>query len=592
MKRLIMLSALAVSCSLVGREGPRFPAEHLVRRLDIVDGGALRKADVATEALLAMVPGEVFDHYEWTKDKERILAYYHTRGFHLAAMDTVEAFMTREGIDLLYVLAVGSELKIQTVAVRGSWVLPAPRLLELLGLGPGARMDRVKLELGKGRIRAALAAEGFVHATATSSIDVLGNAARLTITIDDGPRAYVGEIALVGLRELKTPVAMHSVHLMPGRVFRPQDVYNTQRTLLATGLFSSVRLLVPGMDTGEDTLRVFIHVRETPSRFLESGLGYASPDRSALSLAAGHQNLWGVAASARLDLGLERGWVTDRHQYTAEASFLQPWVLRLPLDAGVSVDYKWRSDPNARSEGVGTTLELGKSWHERTSALGRYRYRWRKTEIEGEQPSEYVLEEIKRPITNSVGFAAAVDARTSFTDPSGGQLLRVQATHAGGFLGGDWSFRKALVDFSLYRPVRGNTFAFRVSGGVIHPLGDSPTAPEDERFRAGGANTVRGFPEEGLGPADSTGNPLGGEAMVLLSAEARKQVWGYVGVAAFIDCGQVWERSSHAHLGDLEPTAGCGIRYATVIGPVRLDWGVPLRGRRVGHYYLTLGHAF
>ncbi|MCU0611540.1 MAG: BamA/TamA family outer membrane protein [Candidatus Eisenbacteria bacterium] len=592
MKRLFIILVPLLSCGVLSRDPIRFPAEHLVHQLDIADQGVLRNADVAREAMLVMVPGEVFDHYEWTKDKDRILAFYHSRGFHRARLDTVEAYIERTGIRLFYSIDPGPELTIRSLSVRGSWAVRAPKLVELLDLPPGSRMDKTRLELGKGRIRAALAAEGNVHATAASAIAIDGNDAALSITVEDGPIATVGEINVNGLRELKPSVAMRAVRLTPGRVFRPQDVYDTQRSLLATGLFSSVRILVPGMESREDTLLVFIHLREAPSRFVESGVGYVSPDRSALSLAVGHQDLWGVAASTRLGLGIEHGWVTDRRQYTAEGSFFYPWVVGLPFDAGLTLDYSWRSDPSARSEGFGTSIELGRSWRERASALCRYGYRWRKTNIEGDDPSEYVLEESRRPITNSLSAIVSIDTRTSFTDPAGGQLVRFQAAHAGGILGGDWSFRKAVADVSVYQRARGVILALRASTGVIHPLDDSPTAPEAERFRAGGANTVRGFGEEGLGPVDNSGNPLGGEAIVLLSVEARVPIWGYVGAALFTDCGQVWERARQIRLADLEPTLGCGVRYSTVIGPVRLDWGVPIRDRRVGRIHFTLGHAF
>ncbi|MBN1424491.1 BamA/TamA family outer membrane protein [Candidatus Fermentibacteria bacterium] len=591
MRRLFPL-LLFVSCAMVAREAPRFPAEYLVRQLDLVDRGALSGVDVAHDALLSMVPGELFDHYEWTKDKDRIIAYYRSRGFHQATLDTVEAFMERTGIRLVYIVDPGPALRAAAVSVVGGGAVPASRLMELLGLAPGERVDRIKLELGLGRVRAALAEEGYVHAKATPIIVVEGDRATVTVTIEEGTLAWVGEVSIAGLQRLKPHVAMRWIRLIPGRLFRPGDVYDSQRLLLATGLFSSVRILVPGMEAAEETLRVFIQVREAPGRFIESGIGYASPDRSALSLAVGHQNLLGIAASTRLSLGLDRGWVTDRQQYTAEASFFQPWLLGLPVDAGVTFDYLWRSDPNAWSEAAGTTVELGKSWRERASITGRYRYRSRTTEIRGEDPSDFILEESKRPITNSLGLILSVDRRTSFTDPTGGQLVRVQITHAGGLLGGDWSFRKTLADFSLYHRFWETTMAFRATAGLIRPLGNSPTAPEEERFRAGGANTVRGFTEEGLGPVDNAGNPLGGEAMAIFSAEARVPVWGYVGVAAFFDCGQVWERWRQAAVGTLEPTAGGGLRYATVIGPVRLDWGIPLRGRRLGRVYITLGHAF
>jgi outer membrane protein assembly factor BamA len=88
---------------------------------------------------------------------------------------------------------------------------------------------------------------------------------------------------------------------------------------------------------------------------------------------------------------------------------------------------------------------------------------------------------------------------------------------------------------------------------------------------------------------------------------------GFLGGALFLDAGNVWERpedatwrrmfsfSNGAGYKDMKYTAGAGVRFATPVGPVRLDYGWKLRlprgdepntitGR--GAFAFSLGQAF
>jgi outer membrane protein insertion porin family/translocation and assembly module TamA len=65
----------------------------------------------------------------------------------------------------------------------------------------------------------------------------------------------------------------------------------------------------------------------------------------------------------------------------------------------------------------------------------------------------------------------------------------------------------------------------------------------------------------------------------------------------FFDFGNVYEDSYQLFWGDMRYTAGCGVRYATPIGPLRLDVGYqinPPADARFDRYELhfSIGQAF
>jgi len=186
------------------------------------------------------------------------------------------------------------------------------------------------------------------------------------------------------------------------------------------------------------------------------------------------------------------------------------------------------------------------------------------------------------------------------------------------------------------------TAAFRIRGGVINPqaaenafTGGSPDPinliPPEERFFVGGANTIRGYGENELGtrflyengePVPDPRNPLrnappvriGGRLLFLMNAELRRRLVGPLGVEIFFDAGNVWTRSTDikvrnilsladgAGYNDMRYTVGAGLRFATPIGPVRLDYGYKLRvarhdqadptSRLDGNLHFSVGQAF
>ena len=93
--------------------------------------------------------------------------------------------------------------------------------------------------------------------------------------------------------------------------------------------------------------------------------------------------------------------------------------------------------------------------------------------------------------------------------------------------------------------------------------------PPDQRFYAGGTDTVRGYRFQSVGPAFPTSpqTPTGGTAISAGSVEFRQRFLEHWGAAAFIDAGQVSTEGkpfdSNWHVG-----VGIGARYYSVIGPI------------------------
>lgn len=91
-----------------------------------------------------------------------------------------------------------------------------------------------------------------------------------------------------------------------------------------------------------------------------------------------------------------------------------------------------------------------------------------------------------------------------------------------------------------------------------------------------GAPRINNRPTSNFADNDFLAKPLGGEAMIEASVEARYKLWGPLTGAVFIDAGSVGaEFRGTATVF----TPGVGIRYLSPVGPIRVDLGFNPRSR-------------
>jgi outer membrane translocation and assembly module TamA len=137
--------------------------------------------------------------------------------------------------------------------------------------------------------------------------------------------------------------------------------------------------------------------------------------------------------------------------------------------------------------------------------------------------------------------------------------------------------------------------------------------PTSQLFFSGGGTTLRGFPIDEAGPQSLvpfcnvlTGQtgcvnvtvPLGGRELFILNSELRfpLRIMKALGGVVFYDGGNVFSAINlNNFINNYSNTIGVGLRYATPIGPVRIDLGRnlnPVPGINPTQYYITLGQAF
>ena len=125
---------------------------------------------------------------------------------------------------------------------------------------------------------------------------------------------------------------------------------------------------------------------------------------------------------------------------------------------------------------------------------------------------------------------------------------------------------------------------------------DSKSIPLFDRFFLGGPNSLRGFGYRDIGPADATGEPLGGNSFGFMSVEYGFRVIPQLELAMFYDGGFLNSGTADFSFDDYNDNWGVGLRLLVLGAPLRIDYGIPMNSsgtnKKSNQFYFSFGTRF
>ena len=165
---------------------------------------------------------------------------------------------------------------------------------------------------------------------------------------------------------------------------------------------------------------------------------------------------------------------------------------------------------------------------------------------------------------------------------------------------GNYRYISANASHSSYQPINSN-LTLKFSGDISIAKGYSgKKLPFFKRFFGGGSGSVRGFGNKTLGPLYSNGKAKGGELSVFGSANIITPAAFFdnnenMRLSAFIDTGNIFEKSSSIKLDQLRMSTGIGFAYLSPIGSIGAYYSTPLlkkSGDIIENFGISLGTGF
>ncbi len=614
------------------------------------------------------------DQVEFQRDVLRLRLFYRLRGFYHAEVDTAIIARGAGVANVAFRIREGSPAILMQFEIAGLDTVPGGDRLERLLKGlEGRPFNRLRFAAAIDTVVDRLRNMGYARADQplrSYSVDEETNSATASVQFLPGRSARIRDISF-DVRPFRTnaepeipPRVIRSMlSLREGELYRERDFYRSQRDLFQLETYRSVdiRLAPEEMQPpGDSLLDVQVRVVEGPMRALRLGAGWATLDCVRMQGRLTHRNFFGDARRLELNARLSKIGVgyplggaeglcrpevrddpySDTLNYFVGATFRQQSLFGPRNVPALTLYSERRSEYLAylRSIPFGGIASVTREQAFRTPVTLAYQIEYGKTVAE---PAVFCsafnvcdLDDIGT-LNNRVNRLAVVSlgvarnrADNAF-DPRSGHQARVELRHASTVVGSDekLQFNKVEGSASYYVPVGGSSvIAARLQAGTVLGKGlvrgidnTDRFVPPQERLYAGGPSSVRGFPQNQLGPVvyivgdtirvpvpgsptDSIlvpgpGDPLrisptGGDFMVLGNVELRGSgpvLPEMVQLAFFVDLGQVWNRSTQqVNIRDLRFTPGAGLRVTSPVGPIRVDVAYNGYPRRSGPAYFEV----
>lgn len=405
-----------------------------------------------------------------------------------------------------------------------------------------------------------------------------------SMTLAPGPQARFGRLTFAGQARMRE-ARLHKIAGLPeGAVYSPEELRKVADRLRRTGVFRSVALAEADTLGPGDTLDITANVVEMPWRRLGFGAELSSTEGGTLSAYWLHRNLRGGGERFRIALeaahiGLNNGGIdwTLGLELERPATFTPDTTARLTFELGRE------QLVNARIDGTVFGFGLRHIFSEYLTGRADLTYTFmRVTDANGRR--DY------RNVALPIGLTW--DRRDDALDTRRGFWIDAETMPYLG-LGSTGSGMRAKLDARGFYPLGERVvIAARVQGGIITGSNLIDT-PRGYLFWSGGGGTVRGQPFRSLG-VDVAGVKAGGTQFIGGSLELRGKVTDSIGVVGFFDYGRITDSTFSAPGSNWHAGAGIGLRYATPVGPLRLDIAAPAGGTtgKGVQFYLGIGQAF
>jgi outer membrane protein insertion porin family len=540
---------------------------------------------------LGLMRGNRFTKSNLAYDQILLEHYYKDQGFPDAKVDIDFSGSPETGqAKILININEGIRYRISSVAVSGLMGQEEEKVLSLVsGLRPGDYFKHSISEGIKQNIKSYFANNGYPYAQELDTLFKNGRDSTVAVKITIVKRDLVafGNLVVDSTITTQRKVFEREVVFKRGDVYKRDKLFESQQRLIRTNLFSYVSLQSPDSMSQRDSLMPDFRVSalERLPKYVNFGAG-ATQDKEkdflwAISGSLGNRNINGTGRKMLLESNTLfqafNQWEFVKQHF--EFDYTEPYLFRIRMPLIIAFIY----EPGVRSLvqnyriqtiSLNATLVREFSLWTKLSLSGTYE-QFRISGVDSVQAQLY-KDELGLNVDRQISLLLGTDTRpllNKFNPPSG-SLTQYELTYVGGILGGDNSFVRAVYSWSKYNKFTGNgVFASRVKFGWVTAFGKSTEVPTKERFYLGGAYTVRGFGENALGPADSTGTPAGGEAIGLLNLELRKplfwQIWG----STFIDCGYNVADIKQVSFREVAVTFGVGVQWVSPVGPIRVDYG-------------------
>lgn len=609
---------------------------------------------IKDEDLLAVVAVKKAHFWFWShgsvseklahQSAENLQALYRDRGFEDAKVKP-QIVVHTPGIDVLFNIDEGTQTLVENGDVVGNESLPLEQLAAPGGLElhSGAPFSPRKLADDRNRISASYLNHGYLNAEVKAAVKrdpQNPHRVEITYNITEHQMVRVEGVIYLGQKRTRLPLIQKTANLQNEAPIKRGDLLRAESGLYDLNVFdwSSVGPRKPITDQTEEQVLVKNH--EAKRNEIIYGFGFEVSHRGGNvpsgTVAVPGGPVIGLGnnqiASSQSTFASPRGSVVfNRHNMRGLAETWSATVALSQLDQRALTTYaqphfigsQWSSlstfslertteNPLFAASLGDLSFQVERLLNRKNNTRLQIRYDLNKTVLSHLLVPELVLPQDMNVHLSTFSGTLLRDTRDKPLDAHRGSFSTLNLDITPTALGSSANFAKLTGQYAFYKQLHSVVFANSIRLGLAKSFAGS-FVPTSQLYFSGGGSSLRGFPIDEAGPhrivpfcnvlSQQTGCvnitlPVGGRQLFILNSEVRfpLHINKALGGVIFYDGGNVYSAINFQNFANnYTSTVGIGLRYATPIGPIRIDVGRnlnPMSGISATQYYITLGQAF
>ena len=630
-------------------------AEVEVRRISFVGNKELPAAELLkimqtneTGMFSFLSDRNKFSRSAFDEDLTRVQAWYYDKGFLMMrpGRPTVELTADRAYVDITIPVEEGPRFRIREFEIMETdgagneveTVAPKAQLRKMVKLKSGDWFSRSKIAEGIEGISRTYRDSGYalVEMVPGTDLDEVNHLVDVTINILRGPLVYIERLHIRGNTKTRDAVIRREFRTSEGDLYNQTKLEDGRALVNQLGYFERVDVSEEE-GTGRDKMVINVEVAEKPTGTFQVGAGFSSLESFIVTAQVQQQNLFGRGQT--LGLNLQVSGIRQQ----IDLNFVEPWFLGSEWSLGFGLFKRIRDFRDFRQDSTGASVTTG---HPLFNPRFRIFLRYEFENVNISQPrgnllgvggdlantfsNIFIANAFRDGITSSLRFTLNWDNRDNRLAATHGIFANYAVQIADQYLGSDNTFVRQTAFGRFYRKVLGPVvFKVNTEVGLIT---SRHSVPVFERFYLGGIYTIRGYRLQSVGPQAGVasagdpnlpiiaqGRPIGGDFQAFYNIEFEFPLIEAVGIKGVIfhDGGNAWNvfafrdgfGNCQAPLapeadpssapcgmhGFLRYSVGFGLRWFSPLGPLRFEWGIPIRKRPQDspiRFEFTIGQSF
>lgn len=543
-------------------------------------------------------------------DVNRIADLYYNNGYINVKVAEPQVTLLPDKSGLLITIGIteGDQFRTGTISYKGDLLESQDVLQSKIKLKSGDVFSREVLRGDVFTLTDVYADKGYAFANVTplSKIDPEKKTIDITFDFEKGDKVYIERINISGNTKTRDKVIRREFRLAEGDLYSSSALKRTKQNLSNLGFFEEATI-APAKGSSANKLDLNTEVKEKSTGQFSIGAGYSSSDGIIGQGSIQQSNFLGLGLKGTLSASL--GGKTQLYNI----GITDPYFLDTNWTLGFDVYRSERDYEDYSRRVTGGDVKMGYRLSDQLSTFWLYKYEVKKLY---DFSNAYLADpSLKTETSGTIGSlygSISLDKTDYRLDPTKGYTGTFSAEYAG--LGGNQRFARFIGQSAVFFPFLWNTvFSLRGELGYIMQIGKE--IPIDEKFYLGGISTLRGYSSRtvcpvqtsylksidsvtGLATTTASTVYLGGIKEAVINAEYVFPILKDAGLkgVAFFDVGNAYGPGEQ-YFSKLLMSYGLGVRWYSPMGPLRLEYGIPVNPREgidssSGKFEFSIGGFF